>query len=66
VGCERGCDDPVSITPPSAVLAAAALASSVALDELTNEQTFPASLLHVLEPQEEPYHRLGVLSGTSR
>jgi hypothetical protein len=56
---ERGCGDAVSLTPPSAVVAAAELAVEVARDELTLECALPASALRVLQPQPDaPYDRL--------
>jgi molybdopterin/thiamine biosynthesis adenylyltransferase len=63
LGRERGCDEPVSPTPPAAVLAAAQLACRVSLDELTLDCTLPPTLLDVLVPQEAPYNVLGLVTG---
>jgi hypothetical protein len=59
---EHGCDDPVSLTPPTSVMAAANLACRVAIDELTRNCTMPATQLDVLEPQEPPYDVRGIRS----
>jgi hypothetical protein len=45
---EHGCDDPVSLTPPVSVVAAAQAACRVALDELGRDCTMPATLLEIL------------------
>jgi molybdopterin/thiamine biosynthesis adenylyltransferase len=56
---ERGCGDAVSLTPPSAVVAAAELAAEFARDELTLECALSASTLRVLQPQPDtPYDHL--------
>jgi hypothetical protein len=57
---EHGCDDPVSMTQPGSVIAAAQLACRAAIDDLTRECTLPATLLDVIEPQEKPYHVRGL------
>jgi ThiF family protein len=57
---EHGCDDPVSLTPPTSVVAAAQLACRVAIDELTGDCTLPATVLDVIEPQEAPYDMRGI------
>jgi hypothetical protein len=59
---EHGCDDPVSLTPPASVVAAAQLACRVTIDELTRDCTMPATLLDVIEPQEAPYDVRGIKS----
>ncbi|WP_146231204.1 hypothetical protein [Micromonospora sicca] len=48
---EHGCDEPVSPTPPGAVVAAAELACRVAIDELTYDCQMPATLIEVYEPR---------------
>jgi len=63
---ERGCDEPVSPTPPTAVAAAAELACRTVLDDLTNDCELPATLIHVLVPQEAPYDVIGVRVGDHR
>lgn len=57
---EYGCDEPVSPTPPTAVMAAAELASRVVIDELTSNCKLPATLVNVLVPQEAPYDQIGI------
>lgn len=53
---ERGCGDAVSLTPPSAVVAAAELAVELTRDELTHSRALPATMLRVLSPQpDQPY-----------
>jgi ThiF family len=60
---ERGCGDPVSLTPPVAVYAAAELGCRLALDQLRGDHRLPATLLEVLGPQDDaPYDRLGLLN----
>lgn len=51
---ERGCGDVVSLTPPSAVVAAAELAVELARDELNHSRVLPATMLRVLSPQPDP------------
>ena len=64
---ERGCGDAVSLTPPSAVAAAAELAVELARDELTFRCALPASVLRVLQPQpDSPYDRLSTLTAARR
>ncbi len=59
---EGGCGDPVSRTPPGAVIAAAGLACLVVIDEATGACTLPASLVDVRGVQPEPpYTRLGLV-----
>jgi molybdopterin/thiamine biosynthesis adenylyltransferase len=59
---EGGCGDPISPTPPSSVLAAAALACRAATDVLTGRLQLPASIAEVLGVQEKaPYDRLSLL-----
>lgn len=60
---ERGCGDPVSLTPPVAVLAAAELGCRLALDQLTGDRRLPATLLDVRVAQADPpYDRIGLLT----
>jgi molybdopterin/thiamine biosynthesis adenylyltransferase len=60
---EGGCGDPVSLTPPNAVLAAAELACRMALDLLVGTRRLPATLIHVLSAQpDSPYDRVSVLA----
>ncbi len=60
---ERGCGDPVSLTPPVAVHAAAELGCRLALDQLHDDRRLPATLLDVLVAQDDPpYDRLGLLT----
>ncbi|GIJ67922.1 ThiF family adenylyltransferase [Virgisporangium ochraceum] len=65
LGREHGCDEPVSVTPPAAVVAAAQLTCRVAIDELTLGCALPATLLDVLIPQEPPYDVLGMHTGST-
>lgn len=52
MNAEHGCGDPVSLTPPASVVAAAQLACRVTIDELTRDCAMPATSLYVLEPRE--------------
>jgi ThiF family len=62
---ERGCGDAVSLTPPSAVMAAAELAVELARDELTLSRSLPATVLRVLCPQPDaPYDKLCMLASS--
>ena len=62
---EPGCGQPVSPTPPPAVVRAAELATRVVLDELEDIPSLPSTLVDVRIPQDEPpYDRLGL--ATSR
>jgi molybdopterin/thiamine biosynthesis adenylyltransferase len=62
---EPGCADPVSLTPPVAVLAAAELGCRLAIDQLHKGQDLPATLLNVLIAQADPpYDHIGLLSAT--
>ncbi|SCL26251.1 Molybdopterin or thiamine biosynthesis adenylyltransferase [Micromonospora rhizosphaerae] len=63
---EHGCDDPVSLTPPASVIAAAQLACRAAIDDLTRECALPATLLEVIEPQEAPDDVRGLNLADSR
>jgi hypothetical protein len=64
---ERGCGDAISLTPPSAVAAAAELAVELARDELTFRCALPASVLRVLQPQpDSSYDRLSTLTAERR
>lgn len=59
---ESGCGDPISPTPPFAVLAAASLAFRMAVDLLTNCGLFGPSVIEVLQAQDdEPYNQLGIM-----
>jgi len=51
---ERGCGSPVSMTPPTAVVAAAELAVRFVIDHATRECALPASLADVRRPQPQP------------
>lgn len=60
---ECGCGDPVSLTPPAAVSAAAELGCRLALEQIRDHRRLPATLLHVLAAQDDPpYDRLGLLT----
>ncbi|MFV8296017.1 ThiF family adenylyltransferase [Mycolicibacterium fortuitum] len=62
-GCEQGCGSPVSVTPPMSVVKAAAVACQVALDELGGAPVLPATMLEVIEVQEdEPYNVSGLIT----
>lgn len=64
---ERGCGDAVSLTPPSAVVAAAELAAGLARDELALRCTLPATLIRVLQEQpDHPYDRLATITSPPR
>lgn len=59
---EAGCGDPVSTTPPAAVLHAAATATRFAVDYLqpSNRRRLPDSQVEVLIPQpDEPWEAVG-------
>lgn len=59
---EGGCCDPVSGTPPVAVLSAAELATRMTLDRLTGTRGLPPSMTNVLCAQpNEPYATLGLV-----
>lgn len=59
---EAGCGDPVSPTPPHAVVAAASLAVNATVDVLCG-RSVPPSIVTVLAPQADvPYDRRMVLS----
>jgi hypothetical protein len=63
---ERGCGDPVSLTPPGAVLAAAELGCRLVLDQLHDHHELPATLLDVRAAQADPpYDRIGLLTAAS-
>ncbi|MFC4013394.1 ThiF family adenylyltransferase [Nonomuraea purpurea] len=66
LGREHGCDNPVSPTPPAAVVAAAQLACRAAVDELILDCALPATLLDVLAPQEPPFDVIGMRMGSAR
>jgi hypothetical protein len=58
---EGGCGDPVSLSPPNAVTAAAELSCRMAIDLLTGARRLPATLIHVLSAQPDaPYDRVSV------
>ncbi|GAB3430182.1 HesA/MoeB/ThiF family protein [Actinophytocola sediminis] len=64
---EPGCGQPVSPTPPSAVVCAAELATRVVLDELEDVPSLPSTLVDVRIPQDEPpYDRLGLATSRSQ
>jgi molybdopterin/thiamine biosynthesis adenylyltransferase len=64
---EPGCGQPVSPTPPSAVVCAAELATRVVLDELEDVPSLPSTLVDVRIPQDEPpYDRLGLATSRSK
>ena len=60
---ERGCGNPVSPTPPGAVIAAAELAHRVVIDEATRACSLPATITEVRRAQPEPpYDQVGRLT----
>jgi len=60
---EQGCGNPVSPTPPGAVIAAAELAHRVVIDEATGACTLPATIAEVRRAQPEPpYDQAGCLT----
>jgi hypothetical protein len=60
---EQGCGNPVSPTPPGAVIAAAELAHRVVIDEATRACTLPATIAEVrLAQPEPPYDQVGRLT----
>lgn len=60
---ENGCGSAVSMTPPLAVIKAAALGCQVALDDLNMWRHPPATIVEVIEPQpDNPYDRLGIIA----
>lgn len=62
---EAGCGDPVSSTPPDAVVTAASVACRWAIDQMHSwrQQRLPASHVEVLTPQaDEPYREVGAAS----
>lgn len=66
---EQGCGSPVSMTPPWAVLRAAALAANIALDQLRmiprNPEDSP-TVIEVMTPQtDSPYDKVGLLMSES-
>lgn len=64
---EPGCGQPVSLTPPSAVVCAAELATMVVLDQLQDVPSLPSTLVDVRVPQDEaPYDRLGLATSRSQ
>lgn len=61
---EAGCGDPISPTPPEAVLAAASAACRMAIDTLQplRRRRLPDSMIEILTPQpDSPYDKLGIL-----
>lgn len=59
---ESGCGDPVSATPPVAVIEAAGLATRHIVDLLLQEFALPESVVQVLVPQPDPpYQQLGTI-----
>ncbi|WP_229070198.1 ThiF family adenylyltransferase [Actinoplanes sp. DH11] len=62
---EAGCGEPVSRTPPAAVIAAADLACRMVIDQATRQCTLPASMADIRQPQTEPpFDQLGLLTPT--
>jgi hypothetical protein len=60
---EQGCGNPVSLTPPGAVIAAAELAHRVVINEATGACTLPATIVEVRRAQPEPpFDRVGCLT----
>nr|WP_152332319.1 hypothetical protein [Micromonospora purpureochromogenes] len=60
---EAGCGEPVSRTPPAAVIAAAELACRMIIDEATHQSALPATMADVRRPQPDPpFDRLGLLT----
>jgi len=62
---EAGCGDPISPTPPSAVIAAASAACRMTVDTLqaSRRRRLPDCMVEVLLPQpDHPYDRVGILS----
>jgi hypothetical protein len=62
---EAGCGDPISPTPPSAVIAAASAACRMTVDTLqaTRRRRLPDSMVEILVPQpDHPYDSVGILS----
>ncbi len=59
---ESGCGDPVSLTPPHSVVAAAALTTKIAVRGLLG-RTVPPTTIEVLNPQADaPYNTEGLVS----
>jgi len=56
VPTEHGCDDPVSLTPPTSVMAAEQLACRSPVDQLARDCTLPATTIYILDRQEAPYN----------
>ena len=62
---EAGCSDPISPTPPSAVLAAASAACRMAVDTLqaARRRRLPDAMVEILVPQPDPpYDEIGILT----
>ena len=62
-GLEQGCSSPVNNASPVAVETAACLAASVAIDSLAQRYLYDDETIQVLRPLDEPFNRLGYLSG---
>lgn len=61
---EGGCGDPVSTTPPMAVVEAAGLGARHVVDSLTGSTSMPDSVVQVLRRQpDSPYDELVVIAG---
>jgi molybdopterin/thiamine biosynthesis adenylyltransferase len=61
---EAGCGDPISSTPPSAVIAAASAACRMTADTLqaSRRRRLPDCMVEILIPQpDHPYERVGIL-----
>lgn len=62
-GYEQGCGSPVSMTPPMSVVRAATIACQVALNELGAAPASPATILDIIEVQDdEPYNKIGTIT----
>ncbi|HEV7963127.1 MAG TPA: ThiF family adenylyltransferase, partial [Actinoplanes sp.] len=60
---EYGCGEPISRTPPGAVLAAAELACRMVIDRATHDCVLPASMVDVRVPQPDAsFDRLGLIT----
>lgn len=61
VGTETGCLAQVHNSPPAAVITAAALASQIAIDALTERLLEPDEVIEVLRPSAPPFTTIGRL-----
>jgi hypothetical protein len=62
-GLEQGCSSPVNNASPVAVETAACLGASVAIDSLAQRYLYDDETIQILRPLDEPFNRLGYLSG---